>query len=155
MANVTFNESNNFVKTIKKNNKEYVVRDDEVRTAVKGIQISLDNTYQTPTKVQELVSPVTNDNFQLAIQKLNNGVVADEETWAAALNQIEDDIEDALKLPSTYVQSTETNENLNPVALDTLYTAVAKIHKILSDLELVHAAALNNLNDRVVALENA
>lgn len=154
MANVSINESANFIKTIKKGSKEYVVRDEEVRTAVKGIQISLDNTYQTPTKVQELVSPQTNDNFQSAIQKLNNGVVADEETWAAALNQIEDDIEDAMKLPSTYTESTETNQNLIPEALDTIYVAIAKIHKILSDLELVHAAALNNLNDRVTALES-
>lgn len=154
MANVSFNENPSFVDTIKKNNQSYAVKDSEVRTAVKNIQVSLDNTYQTPTKVQELVSPQTNDNFQSAIQKLNNGIVADEETWAAALNQIEDDIEDAMKLPSTYSESTDTNLDLIPEALDTIYVAISKIHKIISDLELVHAAALNNLNDRVTALES-
>ena len=155
MANVNITPIAGEVEQIKtKQNTLHSIKDTAARTALGNVQVSLDSNYQTPTKVQELNSPQTNDNFQTAIQKLNNGIVGDEETWAAALNQIEDDIVDALKLPSNYAASTGTNAQLIPVALETVYSAISKLHKAILDIEETWAAALNDLNDRVTNLES-
>lgn len=155
MANVSINPIAGEVEKIKtKQNTLHSIKDTAARTALENVQVSLDSNYQTPTKVQELNSPQTNDNFQTAIQKLNNGIVGDEETWAAALNQIEDNIIDAVKLPSNYAASTGTNEQLIPVALETVYSAISKLHKAILDIETTWAAALNDLNDRVTNLES-
>ena len=85
MANVTFNESNTFVNKFKKNNTQYEIRDEEVRSAVKGIQVSLDNNYQSTIGGQTQYTPNAGDNFQTAIQKINNSLTVDEEILTNAI----------------------------------------------------------------------
>lgn len=117
---------------------------------------TLSSSYQTPTKVQELVSPISGDTLEAAIQKLNNGIVDDEELWATVLTNLESRIttlQNNVSLPSEYSASSGTNNELIPASGDSLITAISKLHKAVLDLESMYSSLYNDLNTRLTALE--
>lgn len=156
---------NNSAILIQKGTNQYLYKDGQISSRTKTnntwgswvlYDATLSNSYQTPTKVQELVSPVSGDTLEVAIQKLNNGIVDDEELWATVLTNLESRIttlQNNISLPSGYSASSGTNNELIPESGDSLITAISKLHKAVLDLESMYSSLYNDLNTRLTALE--
>lgn len=156
---VNTSKPTNPLETVTKGGKTYNYHDAHTMQAVKDLQTdvnaiptALNNQYETPTSTQGTSSPVSNDTFQQAIQKLNNAIVDNEETFAAALNEFEEDMPNRLSLPSNYAASTLTNSALEPQPLELMRVSISKLHKAILDIETTWAAALNELNEDLTAL---
>lgn len=156
---VNTSKPTNPLETLTKGGKTYNYHDAHTMQAVKDLETEvdaipteLDSQYETPTSTQGISSPVSNDTFQQAIQKLNNAIVDNEETFAAALTEFEGDLPIRLSLPSNYAPSTLTNSALEPQPLELMRVSISKLHKAILDMEVTWAAALNELNEDLTAL---
>ena len=61
--------------------------------------------------------------------------------------------EDQLKLPQDYAPSLGSDTDLIPEGDDSIYDAIAKLHKAILEVEEICAMAFNDINNRLNALE--
>lgn len=149
MANLTIKDDKNYIISVSKKDNEYKINDEGAREALKTIQISLDEDYKTPIGAQLTNSPVTDDKFQAAIQKLNDGMIEYEAIHANALNMFERTMNANNHLSTGYDVDMIEENNPVPSRGDTIQEAIIKLHKSVLDLESMYANLLNDLNERL------
>lgn len=111
----------------------------------------LPDDYKMSSLSNDDLSLVPGESHNSAFSKLEKAINDDEEVVASALNDLNDRLNNLgdLSITENYQPSSLSNNDLDIQTGDKYEQAFGKIEKKIQDNELVTAAALNDLNERV------